>query len=263
MNSKKNYRVPAITRMLDIFEFIAQGQTVSFEEIHTRLNIPKSSAYQLIRTVEERGYLRRIEQAGKYALGFRLYELGNLAIAQVNIRDEAMPILRELMNRTNQTCHLSILDGNEGVYVAKVESMQPVRIYTWEGKRVAFHATAMGKILLAWLHDQHVDDILDTAQFPRFTESTITDPNEFKAHLRMVKERGWALDDQESEYDIRCIAAPIIGAGGDVVAALSVSGLANNLKDDVLPNRLDMVLDAARSLSLRLGNRQEDVFIPE
>ena len=208
MSVNKDYVVPAVMRALDVFEFLGRNQSASFENIFTKIGIPKSSAYQLLLTLESRGYLRRVGEGKKYALGLRLFELRNLSVSQLNIREEAIPILRELMHKTNSTCHLGILDGIDAVYLVKTEGTQPVRINSWEGKRIAFHSTSMGKVLLAWRDEESIDEILNQTTLSGFTKNSITDRNELKKHLQMVKKRGWALNDQENEPDIRCVAAP-------------------------------------------------------
>lgn len=258
MSKNKNYLVPAVMRMLDVFEFLSRNQDASFENIYTELGIPKSSAYQLLLTLESRGYLRRVGDGKGYSLGLRLFELGTLSVSQLNIRAEAMPILRDLMLKTNQTCHLGILEGTEGVYLVKIEGNQPVRINSWEGKRIAFHSTSMGKVLLAWQDEENIDEILNQTTVARFTEKTITDRKELKKHLQMTRKRGWALDDQENEADIRCVAAPVRHITGTVIAAISVSGLATRLNDEVLPEVSELVMNAAIQLSAKMGNQPED-----
>ena len=243
-------------RSLDVLEFLGRNEDTSFEDIYSEIGIPKSSAYQLLLTLESRGYLRRIGEGKRYALGLKLFELGNQSVSQLKIRTEAMPILRDLMFKTNQTCHLGILEGTEGVYLAKVEGGQAVRINSWEGKRIAFHSTAMGKVLLAWRDEENIDEILNQTTLIALTKKTITDRNELKKHLQMIRKRGWALDDEENEPDIRCVAAPVRHITGAVIAAISVSGLATRSNDEVLPEVSGLVMKAAIQLSAKMGNNQ-------
>ena len=254
MGEKKTYKVPAIIRGLDILEFLGNHQDAPFTEIYTALGIPKSSAYQILSTLETRGYVRRTGDGTRYGLGLRLFELGNLAVSCVNIRAEALPVLRELMMKTNQTCHIGILDGNEGVYLAKVESSQAIRLYSWEGKRIPLHSSSMGKVLLASQDEETIEKILKEAVLTRNTEHTITAPEELKRHLRVVREQGWALDDQENEPNVRGVGAPVIDITGKVIAAISVSGLNTQINDEVLPDVLEQVRDAAWRLSVKMGS---------
>jgi DNA-binding IclR family transcriptional regulator len=257
MSENRDYFVPAVMRAMDILEFLGENREASFEKIYTQTGIPKSSTYQLLLTLESRGYLRRVGEGKRYALGLRLFELGNLAVSHLNIRAEAMPILQDLMEKTNSTCHLGIIEGTEGVYLAKIEGTQGVLINSWEGKRIAFHSTSMGKVLLAWRDEKSIDEILGQGQLAAFTENTMTDRQKFKQHLQMVNKRGWALDDQENEPDIRCIAAPVRHITGAVIAAVSISSLATRLNDAVLPEISQAVMQAAIQLSAKLGGSSE------
>jgi DNA-binding IclR family transcriptional regulator len=258
--TKKVYTVPAISRALDVLEFLGANQSVSFTEIHSRLGFPKSSTYQMLSTLEARGYVRRSGDGNRYELGLRLFELGNLSVSRLNVRSESLPVLRELAAATNQTVHIGILDGSEGVYLAKVESSRPIRIHSWEGKRIPLHSSSMGKVLLAWKPDDQVSDILAHVDFPKNTGKTITDRELLKAHLKTVRQKGWALDDQENEPDVRCLGAPVFDIEGNVIAAVSLSGSVTQMNDEALPRLLDFLLDGAKRISERLGNKPGNQF---
>jgi DNA-binding IclR family transcriptional regulator len=251
--SKRNYQVPAVERALDILEFLNRIGQASFTEIYTRLGLPKSSVYQILYSLEERGYVRRAGGSANYVLGLKLFEMGNKAVSLVDIRSEAMPVLRELVDQTNETCHLGVLDGLEGVYLAKMEGTRPVRLNSWEGKRMPLHCTAMGKALLAWQNPAQLAHLLDQIELKKSTEYTITQRQNLMENLELVRQRGWALDDQENESHIRCVAAPIHGIDGEVRAAISVSGLANQFDGEYLFKLADKVVSACRRLSSRLG----------
>ncbi|HDR15193.1 MAG TPA: IclR family transcriptional regulator [Desulfobacteraceae bacterium] len=253
--TKKVYTVPAISRALDVLEFLGTNPCVSFTEIHSSLGVPKSSIYQLLSTLESRGYVRRSGDGNRYELGLRLFELGNLSVSRLNVRSESLPVLRELAAATNQTVHIGILDGAEGVYLAKVESSRPIRIHSWEGKRIPLHSSSMGKVLLGWKPDDQTSDILADIDLPKNTEKTITDRDLLMAHLRTVRQKGWALDDQENEPDVRCLGAPVFDIEGSVIAAVSLSGSVTQMNDEALPGLLDSLLDGAKKISERLGNK--------
>ena len=252
-STKRNYQVPAVERALDILEYLNRVGEASFTEIYTSLGLPKSSAYQILYSLEERGYLRHAGDSSNYVLGLKLFEMGNKAVSQVDIRSEAMPVLRELVDQTNETCNLGVLDGTEGVYLAKMEGTRPVRLNSWEGKRMALHCTAIGKALMAWQDAQSLNQLLERLQLVRATEHTITDRQKFLDNLKLVRQRGWALDDQENESHIRCVAAPIHDINGEVQAAISVSGLANQFDGEYLLEVADKLVAACRKLSNKLG----------
>jgi DNA-binding IclR family transcriptional regulator len=182
-------------------------------------------------------------------------ELGDKAGAMIDIRTEAMPTLKELARKTNETCHLGILDGAEGVYIAKVDSNQLARMNTWEGKRLPMHSTALGKILLAWLPMKDLDEIISHLVFTPYTPNTIASPDVFRTHLKKVAKKGWALDDQENVLHFRCVGVPVRDDKNKVIAAISVTGLASNLEGAHLAEIIEEALNAARQLSEKIGGR--------
>jgi len=253
----KCYEVPAISRALDVLEYLSRKRDATFTGIYTELGLPKSSAYHILSTMESRGYIRRFGQEGIYGLGLRLYELGNVAAARIDIRKEALPFLRELAVKTNQTCHLGVLDETEGVYMEKVESTRPVIMNSWLGKRLSLHSTSIGKILLAWQNEQRLAHILDRIVLHRYTAKTITEMALLKEHLLIVKGKGYALDDEENEPEIRCIGGPVWDITGEVIAAISISGLTTQMSKERLPDLIEQVKETARGLSHCFGGKRE------
>jgi IclR family KDG regulon transcriptional repressor len=252
MDTKRDYNVPAVSRALDILEFLCTNGEASFTGIYTQTGLPKSSAYQILSTLERRGYVRHGGESNKYSLGLRLFELGTQAVSYLEIRTEAMPTLRELLAKTNETCNLGILDGTVGAYLAKLESTQPIRLNSYEGKRLPLHSTAMGKALLAW-QKENLDKLLQHIELTRFTENTIVEKEKLKENLQLVRDRGWALDDQENEPHIRCVGAPVWDIEGKVCGAISVSGLATRFDGEYLLKLSKDVMTAAKELSEKIG----------
>lgn len=253
---KAEYQVPAVVRALDIMEYLARHREASFTQIHTDLALPKSSAYQILGTLARRGYVRHQGDSPKYSLGLRLFEMGTQAVARLDIRTEARPILRELVAKTGETCHLGALDGRESVYLAKVEGHQTFRLHSWEGKRLPLHSTAMGKVFLAWMEPEELAELLDGLELKPYTERTITERDRLEEHVRTVRERGWALDDQENEDHIRCLSAPVRGLDGRVRSAISISGLATKFDGEYLLELADLVREACDKLSAILSGKE-------
>lgn len=250
----KSYEVPAIARAFDVLEYLFRKKEATFTSIHVELGLPKSSAYNILATLEARGYIRRLGQEGNYGLGLRLFELGNVAAARIDIRKEALPFLRELAAKTNQTCHLGVLDETEGVYMEKVESTRPVIMNSWLGKRLSLHSTSIGKTLLAWQNPVKLEQILNKIVLHRYTDKTITEPEELRKHLQIVKEQGYALDNEENEPEIRCVAGPVWDISRGVIAAISISGLTTQMTDERLPELVTELKDATQRLSHYFGS---------
>ena len=180
--------------------------------------------------------------------------MGNAAIARMDIRAEAIPILRDLMINTKQVCNLGVIEGLEGVYLAKIDSPQAIRIETWEGMRMPLHCTAMGKVLLAWRDENFIHKVFKSASVRQHgTERSIKDPKEFIKHLRIVREKGSALDDEEFQAHIRCVGVPVLDINNKVVAAISISGLNAEMDDRSVVRFSELAKSAAEELSQKLG----------
>ncbi|RJR48903.1 MAG: IclR family transcriptional regulator [Desulfobacteraceae bacterium] len=255
---QENYQVPAVVRALDILEFLSDKKEATFTEIHTGLGIPKSTAYHILFTLTSRGYVRFAGDSSKYSLGLRLVDLGTKSSSFIDIRAEALPLLKELVTKTNETCNLGILDGDEGIYIAKLEGSRFVRLNSWEGKRFSLHCTAMGKVLLAWQEEEKRAEMLLKLKLVRHTKSTITDLNKLSAHLRLVRKQGWGLDDQENEDHIRCLGHPVLSFDGRVLGAISISGLVTRFKGKYLQELNQELKSVARRLSEKLGGSSSE-----
>jgi DNA-binding IclR family transcriptional regulator len=217
--------VPALYRGFAILDLLAAEPGLTFTEIHTRLNLPKSSAFHLITTLCSLGVVQA-QAGGRYVLGLRLTELGAAATAQSPIDREARPFLRAFANRAQLTCHLGVLEGHQAVYLCKEEcDALEIKINnTWIGKRLALNRSALGKALLAWLHDAEIDALMPRIDWDQRTPTTLSTPAALKADLVIVRQRGWAADDEEDVPNIRCVAAPVFDDKGKVIAAISAVG---------------------------------------
>lgn len=261
---ERDYTVPAVAKAFDILEYVGIHESATLQDIVKDLGLPKTSAYQLIRTLLQRGYLRNTRIPGGHSLGMRLFALGNQAIGQIDIRSEAMPLLYELMRTVQQTCHLGVLEGNEAMYLAKVDSPQSLAVGSWVGKRFNLQSTAMGKVLVAWRNPQEVRTLLLSNPPTSPTEHTIMDVDEYLVQLAEVRMRGWALDDRENVPHMRCLAAPVFGAQNSVVGAVSITASAEEVTDAIIENYTTHLTRIAAKLSEKIGYRAQrmDTAIP-
>jgi len=250
----KVYEVAALHKACEILDFLLVKGDATFTEIYTSLGHPKSSTYKTISTLESLGLVRMIGQSNRYALGLKLIELGAKAANKVDMTTEAKPILRALSMESHRTCHFGILDGSEVIYLLKENIHGAISLDTWAGKRLDVHCTAMGKVLLAWLPEKEVDRILAGARLTKYTPNTMTTAEDIKAALVEVRARGWATDDEENNRMVRCVAAPVRDSRGKVCAAFSIITLTDLDNSEQLLALTNMVVDAAKALSKRLGS---------
>ena len=244
----------AVARTLDVLEAIAQRPPgLTNAEISRRLQIPKSSASYLLRTLVQRGYLRREADTGRYRLGLKLLGLSRGALAGLDVREVALPLMRQLVEHCGLTAHLAILDRGEAVYIEKVDAPGFIKMDTWVGKRMELHSTSVGKTLTAGLDDTEVHEILRERGLRKLTPRTITQHGRFLKELEKVRAQGYAEDDEENSLGVHCVAAPIFNAAGQVEASLGVTGTTQQVTPAAVPRIAEMVKETARRISHQLG----------
>jgi IclR family acetate operon transcriptional repressor len=238
--------VQSLHRALDILETLASyGGNLSVADMATATSLPMPTAHRLIRTLVERGYVRQLPNR-TYALGFRLLPLA--AVANTAIGAGAMPILSGLVAELGETANLAVLAATEAEYIAQVPSKYTMRTFTEVGRRVELHSTGVGKALLAQLDGEAVEKIIDRRGLGRRTEHTITTRVALLAELDTIRQRGYALDEQEQEIGVRCIAAPL---PSDTMTwmAVSVSGPLTRMDDKLIERAAPILKSAAIQLA--------------
>lgn len=210
-----------VDRALSILPLLAEGPA-NLEQVAGRLGVHKSTALRLLRTLHEHGIVHR-QPDQRYRLGARIFALAQQAVENLDVREIAHPHLAELNERTGHTVHLAVHEDGEVLYIDKVESRYPVRMYSRIGKPVAITNAAVAKLLLADLPESERRALAQRLDYPRYTARSITDAPTFLAELAKVREQGWATDLGGHEESINCVAAPVRGPDGRAVAAMSVS----------------------------------------
>lgn len=242
----------AVERALSLLEAIAQRGGLTNSELSRRLGIPKSSASYLLRTLEQRGYLRRERETGKYQLGLKVLSLSRGVLTGLDIRELALPVLRKLVDRCELTAHLAVLDRGQAVYVEKVDAPGFIKMDTWVGRYMVVHATSVGKALVAHLPKEEVEAILKEHGLPKRTAKTISTRAKFLLELERVRVQGYAVDDEENNLGARCVAAPVFDSLGEVQASVGVSGTTGQIDRRHLPRVAEMVKEAGRKISQHL-----------
>ncbi|MGA5191937.1 IclR family transcriptional regulator [Streptomyces exfoliatus] len=210
-----------VDRALSILPLLAQGPA-DLGQVAERLGVHKSTALRLLRTLHEHGLVHR-QQDQRYRLGARLFALAQEAVENLDIREIAHPYLTALNERIGHTVHLAVYEEGEVLYIDKVESRYPVRMYSRIGKPVAITVAAVAKLLLADLPEPERRAVAGKLDYPPYTSRSTPNATAFLKELTTVREQGWATDLGGHEESINCVGAPIRGADGRVVAAMSVS----------------------------------------
>ncbi|MFB0628229.1 IclR family transcriptional regulator [Streptomyces sp. AB3(2024)] len=211
----------SVERALRILPALAKGPA-GLGEVADGLGVHKSTALRLLRTLQAHGLAYR-QPDGRYRLGARLFALAAEAVENLDVRDVAHPHLVELNRLTGHTVHLALHQDDEVVYVDKVDSRYPVRMYSRIGRPVPLTVAAVAKLLLADLPEDDRRALAGRIDYPRYTSRSTPDAEAFLAELALVREQGWAADLGGHEEALNCVGAPVRGPGGRVVAAMSVS----------------------------------------
>jgi DNA-binding IclR family transcriptional regulator len=249
--------VQSLARGLDLLQLLVESDNpLGITEIGQRLGVDKSTAHRLAATLMSRGLVVQDPDTHRYRPGMELVHLGRRVLDRVELRSVAQPWLRELRNRTGESAHLAVAVGPRAVYVDIVESGEALNVATEIGRTAEPHCTAIGKALLAHLSPDELAALLSESPLARFTPRTITNPNDLAAHLALVRQRGYATDDEEFTPGVRCVAAPIRDLHGAVIATMGISGPAVRVTTERLPQIGATVVECASQVSRLLGYHQ-------
>jgi IclR family transcriptional regulator, acetate operon repressor len=245
--------IGSVLKAIDILHlFSAEDPRLGLAEISGRLGLPKTTAHSLLNTLVARRLVEKTDD-GRYALGAEIVALTQAVRINVELRDLAAPLLRELSDACRESVYLAVLDGAFCLYIYAVESPRRLRARTAVGDRAHLHCTAVGKAMLSCLEPVAVAQIVAQAGLPRFTMVTITDLPKLEEELERTRVRGYALDHGEHEPGNYCVGAPIFNRRGQVIAACSVAGTDPAIVDGKLADYATHVLFAAQEISRYLG----------
>jgi DNA-binding IclR family transcriptional regulator len=254
-SGSKQRRLSSVAAAIQLLKAFSEEQVdIGISELSRRLRLAKSTVHRLAATLVAEGLLEQDRESEKYRLGIALFRLGALVRRRMDISSQGRPYLYELREKTNETVHLAILDGTEIMYVYNLESTQAIRMRSDLGVRKPAYCTAEGQAILAFQPQAIVDAVIAQGLSPR-TPQTITDPSLLVKTLALVRQRGCAIEDEESEIGMRGISAPIRNDAGEVVAAVGIAGPVTRLSKKAIATFVPHVIETADLVSSRLGYR--------
>lgn len=248
--------IPSIKRAFNILElFLKENRALSVPEIIARLNLPRTTAHEIVNTLLESGCLVRDEvHPNKVYLGFKLFELGSAYSANFDLVSEGRRVATRIVKECDETVQMAVRSGTEVVFVAKVDCSKAVRLVSSVGSRLPAHCTAVGKMLLSGLsNDQLIELYKGQEQLPRMTANSIGSLEKLIQELEVVRRRGLAYDDCESNVDVKCVAAPVYNKNKEMVAAMSISVPITRMSASRQDELGKMIRGGAEELSRRLG----------
>lgn len=250
----KDGGVRSVNRALTLIETLAEDdEGYRLTDLAVLTGLSNSTVHRLLTTLEERGFVQFDRGAAKWHIGARSFAVGSTFARRRNIVAHAMPYLRRLRDQTRETASLAVVEDETIIILARLESREIMRSLTKVGGRVAMVASGVGKAVLATYSDQDVNAIIHCQGMPRLTKNSIVRPSELFKALQIVRQRGYAVDDEEARIGLRCVATVVYNDCSEPVAAISVSGMTSRITDERIPVIGNVVRDVAAELTIALG----------
>ncbi len=258
MTNKRNPSVQSVERAIDIMEtFSAEEPRLGVGELSRRVDLPKSTVFRLLTTLESRGFVAQNSETGLYNLGIKLIPLANSVYVYSDLRQVARPYLRSLADTLEETTSLSVLVDTEIIHLYQVEFTGRLVVRAGRaGYRTPFHATSAGKVIAAFLPEAEMGALL-ASNLPALTPDTITDAETLRRELVQVRSRGYATSFDEIEKGLHAISTPVCNHEGNVIACVSVSGPSYRLTRARIASASPQVIQAADQISRELGLNQD------
>jgi IclR family transcriptional regulator, KDG regulon repressor len=248
--------VSAVARAFAVVERLSLDPSLSLETLAREVHLAKATTYRFLLTLQSLGYVRRDER-DRWTMTLKLFNTGSRALDHLDLHAAARPVAEELAEHLGETVHMGVLEGDAAVYVLKIESKHTIRMFSRVGRRIPLHCTAIGKVLLAFAEPETRGAALRSMRLVTHTGRTLTTRLALDAELEKVRRQGFAVDDEEHEYGIRCIGAPVFGHTGEVLAALSASWPTFRFPADGLAAAAEAVRVAAARISSVLGHSEQ------
>ena len=250
---KETKTIASVSKAIRVIEYIGDYKEAGVTEISKGLGYGVSATYHLLNTLREENIIVQDKNTKKFKLALKLWQLGNLAYEQNHISDVIKPYLKKLRDLTGETANLTIMDNNKIVYIAQEESDRLVRMFTKTGATAPLHCTGGGKTILAFQTKELRDEIIDGLNLEEFTNTTITDKDEFIEELGKIRDNGYGFDNEERELGVSCIAAPIFDLSNSVIASISISGPTSRFTDKARSKLIKDTLAVAREVTDELS----------
>jgi len=253
MRDPSDYNVRAVERALQILEcFDDRHPERGVSEISEEIGLHKATTHRILTTLMNYGYIERAADGQKYQLGLRLSELGFKVVRRMDLRKEALPLIENLLEKLDETCDLSVYDHGQVFYLDVLQSRHAVTVAATPGQRLPVHCTASGKLFLAYLPSEMVQQAF-TGQLHSYTPKTITSPQLLRSQLEIIRQQGYSVDDQEFELGLWAVAAPILNRKGEILAAVSVLSPTSRLNPERSQAIIQELTEITRQISRRIG----------
>ncbi len=243
-----------VEKTIEVLEaFLKRETEIGLAEIAKMVGLNISTAHRIVSTLVARGYLNQRQKRGKYFLAPKFLEFSNVIRRRMKIGEIALPVINNLNKMTSESVKLSVLDRDEAVCIEEIESSLHLRIFTRVGTRFPLHCTAAGKVFLAHMREDELERYVSAKGLFPCTNNTITDYGKLKEELAEVNRKGVAIDREEFDLGVKCIAVPVKDGNGDVVATISISGPSARLSSRRIQEIQPLIKDSGLEVSRAVG----------
>lgn len=255
MDENSNSPIRSVDRALSIIETLTEYRKgLGLVELSNKVGLNKTTTYRMICAIMSHGWITKDPSTGNYRLTLRLFELGSKVSSQTSLLSIARPYLEELSEKTGETLHFVVQEGADVVYLYKEESsLQSIKMESRVGMRNPMFVTGVGKAILCHLGHDEIKRLWNVSKTTVGAKNSILDFEEMMAELKRTKERGWALDDEENEVGVRCVAVPILDRQNHPLAAISISGSVFHITPDKYDYYANLLKDAVAKISKQIG----------
>ncbi len=243
----------ALQKVFKIIDILKQGKEARLFEIAQKAALNKSTTHRILHELAEEGYVQVNPETKKYSLGLKFLEISHVLMENFSLIKASKDIIDQLNNQTKETIHLVLLLGGKAIYIDKRESKNSVRMYSRIGLEVPFYCAAVGKVILAAMPKIHQEEIIENLKFKKYTQHTIDNRRDLRREIKKIQQQGYAIDREEMQQDIVCIAAAIRDYTGGVVGALSITLTLYSENVHQPEVYKDRVMLAAKQISRNLG----------
>jgi IclR family acetate operon transcriptional repressor len=250
--------IKSLDRAMEVFEFLSEAQGKPLSTLAADLGQSPATVYRILVTLEGRGLVEFEAAEQLWHIGPRAFVIGARFLKRTSLVERARPIMRRLMEQTGETANLGIERGGHVLFVSQVETHASIRAFFPPGTLSLMHASGIGKALMAQMEEVRLDALMSHAAMERFTEHTLTERSALMADLAATRARGFALDAEERNIGMRCIAAPVFDMHGEAVAGISVSGPTSRVGTEQIAGFSACVIAAARALTQAVGGSPQD-----